>query len=92
MTLPSPALVSELEILLNRKRAFWNLEEAADECGRSTKTLRNLISKHALRVRRGWRVVRRQRYREYTLSARTVAVLMAMTRLRTDEFDPRPRS
>jgi hypothetical protein len=81
MKLPTEAQIAEISQELVQRQVLWNLEDAAHECDRSPKTLLNLISMHQLPLRRGWTTQRQTRRRKYTLSVRTVAILVGLTRL-----------
>lgn len=58
---------------------WLDLDETAAKCRRSVGTIKNLISKHQLPVKRGWIVRNRQRRRIVLLHPSTVAKLQGMT-------------
>jgi hypothetical protein len=61
---------------------WYTISEAARMCHRSEKTIGNLISQHALPVRRGWTVARRIRRRRIMLPPLTIRRLLALTLFR----------
>lgn len=63
----------------DRPEDWFDLDDAARQCKRSAKTMRNLISAHQLPRRLLWRVRHRKRFRVIYLSPATVAYLQRIT-------------
>lgn len=88
LTLPPAAWIVQTERQLLKRRVFWSVIEAAEECRRTPKTLRNLIWFHRLPAIRASKIHKGHVFREISLTARTVAILMGLTRLRRDWRTP----
>lgn len=69
---------------------WLDLDQAALKCRRSVGTIKNLISKHQLPVKKGWIVKNRQRRRIVLLAPTTVKKLQDLTLFAPTKNDSPP--